>query len=338
MWSTWGAGPPASVVWRPISIWTGGTSRAGLRPVGVITPGTLVLEPLPSMIRLAMAEPRRPSRPVRFTSSGGTVGAFPSAKTERLERTRRTGMGTSIHSMPAAEAGVAPAPGRPVGSSGIREASMKKIGVIGSGDVGEALANGFLTHGYDVMRASRDPGKLAEWKTKAGGKAATGTLAEAAAFGELVTLAVKGAAAEEAVRLCGPDALAGKTVIDTTNPIAETPPVNGVLGYFTGPDESLMERLQRLAPRARFVKAFSCVGSRLMVHPDFGGEKPTMFLCGNDAAAKKDVERILGQFGWEWEDLGKAEAARAIEPLAMLWCIPGFLHDRWNHAFRLLRR
>jgi len=136
----------------------------------------------------------------------------------------------------------------------------------------------------------------------------------------------------------GTEALKGKTVIDATHPISDAPPVNGVIEYFTPINESLMERLQRLAPGARFVKSFSSVGNALMVNPDFGGEKPTMFICGNDEAAKDDVKTILDRFGWEAADMGKAEAARAIEPLAMLWCIPGFLHNQWTHAFRLLRK
>ena len=74
-----------------------------------------------------------------------------------------------------------------------------------------------------------------------------------------------------------------------------------------------------------------------MVNPHFQGGKPTMFICGNDAAAKKTVEGILDQFGWEFEDMGKATAARAIEPLSMLWCIPGFLRNQWVHAFKLLK-
>ena len=215
---------------------------------------------------------------------------------------------------------------------------MKKIAIIGSGAVGEALAAGFLKHGHDVMRASRDPGKLADWKQQAGAKAQTGTFAAAAAWGETVVLAVKGTAAEAAVDLCGVDALAGKTVIDATNPIADAAPENGVLRYFTDINRSLMETLQAKAPAARFVKAFSCVGSAHMVAPHFGGEKPTMFLCGNDAAAKAEVVGILGKFGWETADMGTAEAARAIEPLAMLWCIPGFRENSWGHAFRLLRK
>jgi hypothetical protein len=86
------------------------------------------------------------------------------------------------------------------------------------------------------------------------------------------------------------------------------------------------------------VKAFSCVGNALMVNPDLGGQVPTMFICGDSAAAKQEVQEVLRQFGWEWEDLGGVEAARAIEPLCMLWCIPGFLRNQWTHAFKLLRR
>lgn len=213
-----------------------------------------------------------------------------------------------------------------------------KIAVVGSGIVGETLSGGFLRLGFEVMRASRDPQKLAEWKSKSGPKAAVGTFAEAARFGEIVVLAVKGAAAESAVKLCGPDALKGKLVIDTTNPIADVPPVNGVLNFFTGPNQSLMETLQRTAPQARFVKAFSCVGNGLMVNPELPGGKPTMFICGNDDQAKSMAREILSQFGWETEDMGKAEAARAIEPLCMLWCIPGLIRNQWTHAFRLLKR
>jgi len=213
-----------------------------------------------------------------------------------------------------------------------------KAAVIGSGVVGEALAAGFLKHGHPVMRASRDPGKLVDWKERAGVGAEIGTVESAAEFGEIVALAVKGTAAESAVLRCGIERLAGKTVIDTTNPIAEAPPEDGVLRYFTEMNASLMERLQRAAPEARFVKAFSCVGHAHMVDPDFGGERPTMFICGNDDTAKAEVRGILERFGWEVEDLGTAVAARAIEPLAMLWCIPGLRENRWNHALRLLRR
>jgi predicted dinucleotide-binding enzyme len=125
--------------------------------------------------------------------------------------------------------------------------------------------------------------------------------------------------------------------MDATNPIADAPPQNGVLRFFTDLDESLMERLQRQAPDAHFVKVFSCVGNAFMVNPAFPGGPPTMFICGNDAGAKAEVRTVLGQFGWDTADMGTAEAARAIEPLCMLWCIPGFRQNSWAHAFKLLR-
>jgi len=213
-----------------------------------------------------------------------------------------------------------------------------RVGVIGSGAVGQTLADGFLKHGYEVMRASREPAKLASWKNAAGGNCSIGSFAETARWGSLVVLAVKGSGAEEAVKLCGADALAGKTVIDTTNPIADKPPANGVLQYFTGANESLMERLQRLAPGAHFVKAFSMVGHALMVNPQLPGGKPTMFICGNDAGAKAEVTGILDRFGWEVEDFGSVEGARGIEPLCITWCIPGFLRNDWVHAYKVLRK
>ena len=214
---------------------------------------------------------------------------------------------------------------------------MNKIAVLGSGMVGMALSDGLLALGLEVMRGTREPAKLAAWKDQAGGKASVGTFAEAARHGELIVLAVKGEAAEAVLDQCGAESLAGKTVIDTTNPIATRPPVNGVLSFFTTLDESLMERLQQRVPAANFVKAFSCVGNALMVNPRLPGGPPTMFICGNREAAKAEVRGILDRFGWETEDLGAAEAARAIEPLCILWCIPGFNHNRWTHALKMLR-
>lgn len=213
----------------------------------------------------------------------------------------------------------------------------KTVGVIGSGDVAKTLANGLVRHGFDVMIGTNTAAKRDDLREKTGGGAKVGTFAEAAAHGGIIVLAVKGSAVEGLLGSMGPGPFEGKTVIDTSNPIADAPPVNGVLRYFTSLDESLMERLQRLVPGARFVKAFSCAGHKYMVDPDFGGTRPTMFICGNHDGAKAEVRAILDAFGWETEDLGKAEAARAIEPLAMLWCIPGFLRNDWMHAFKVLR-
>jgi predicted dinucleotide-binding enzyme len=156
-------------------------------------------------------------------------------------------------------------------------------------------------------------------------------------WGEALVLSVRGSAAQSVMELVGKKQADGKLIIDTTNPATEDPPEQGVLRTFTGPNESLMERLQRAYPAARFVKAFNSVGSDRMVDPDFQGVRPTMFYCGDDAQAKGTVARILDQFGWEVADMGGAVAARAIEPLAVLWCIPGFLQDSWTHAFKLLR-
>jgi 8-hydroxy-5-deazaflavin:NADPH oxidoreductase len=211
-----------------------------------------------------------------------------------------------------------------------------KVGILGSGSVAQFLGAGFLKHGYDLMLGTRDPGKLSEWAAR-NPPAKLGSNADAARFGELLVLCAKGTAAADSLRLAGAANLSGKTLIDTTNPIADAPPVNGVLSYFTSMNESLMERLQREFPDTRFVKAFNSVGGTVMVNPPFK-ERPTMFLCGNDSGAKQTVGRILEQFGWEPADMGKVEAARAIEPLCLLWCIPGFVHNDWSlRAFKLLK-
>jgi 8-hydroxy-5-deazaflavin:NADPH oxidoreductase len=213
-----------------------------------------------------------------------------------------------------------------------------KVGIIGSGIVGQTLANGFIKHGYEVTIGTNTPAKREELTSTTKGQAKVGSFEDAARFGDIVVLTTKGSGAEAALRAAGIDNLRGKTVIDTTNPIADAPPVNGVLQYFTSQNESLMERLQRLAPEARLVKSFSCVGNAFMVNPDFSGLRPTMFICGNDDGAKDEVRRILDRFGFEVEDMGTVEAARAIEPLCILWCIPGLRSNRWTHAFKLLKR
>jgi predicted dinucleotide-binding enzyme len=213
---------------------------------------------------------------------------------------------------------------------------MTKVGILGSGDVAKALARGFQKHGYQVAMGTDHPEKLSDFK-KENPLVEIGAYEKAALTGDPIVLCVKGTAAEKLVERIR-DSLVDKTVIDTTNPLADAAPANGVLKFFTTLDDSLMERLQRIAPRAKFVKAFNSIGSPFMVNPDFGGQKPTMFICGNDAEAKKKSSEILGLFGFEVEDVGMAEGARAIEPLSMLWCIPGFLRNEWTHAFKLLKK
>jgi predicted dinucleotide-binding enzyme len=212
-----------------------------------------------------------------------------------------------------------------------------KVGVIGSGVVAQTLGAGFLMHGHTVTMGTRDPAKLKDWAAKHKG-AAVKSMSEAAAFGDIVALAVAGGAALEALKQAGANALSGKPVIDACNPIGGGPPVNGVLSFFTAQNDSLMEQLQKAYPSAHFVKAFNSVGNGQMVNPRFSGGRPTMFICGDDAGAKRTVAQILDQFGWETEDMGAVEAARAVEPLCKLWCIPGIGKGDWSaHAFKLLR-
>jgi len=214
-----------------------------------------------------------------------------------------------------------------------------KVGILGSAVVGQTLGKAFLAEGNEVMIGTRDTSKesLVKWHAS-NPTAKLGSFADTAKFGELIVLAVSGDVAEKVVEQAGKENFSNKIVIDTTNPIAKAPPENGVLKFFTSLDRSLMEILQESVPDAKFVKAFNSIGNVVMYKPKFSGTKPTMFICGNDEGAKKTVTQILDAFGHETEDMGKAEAARAIEPLCMLWCIPGFLRNQWSHAFKLLKK
>ncbi|MBI5608828.1 MAG: NAD(P)-binding domain-containing protein [Deltaproteobacteria bacterium] len=209
-----------------------------------------------------------------------------------------------------------------------------QVGVLGSGQVAQVLAKGFAGAGHSVRIASREGNKLAEFSASSG--IAEGTFASVAGWANLIVLAVKGTVAESVAASIAAQA-AGKILIDVNNPIADAPPEDGILRYFTGPNDSLLERVQAAAPEARCVKAWSCVGNAFMIHPQFPGGRPTMFICGNDAAAKQAVAAILDGFGWDSEDIGSAKGARAIEPLCQLWCAPGMLRGQWAHAFKLLK-
>ena len=215
---------------------------------------------------------------------------------------------------------------------------MKKIGIIGSGAVGVALAKGFLKYDYPTMIGSRSTEKQEKLREEIGGEIHVGDFKAAASFADMLVLAVKGTVATDALHIVGPAVLKNKIVMDATNPIADNPPKNGVLSFFTKMDKSLMEELQETFTETKFVKAFSCIGSHLMVNPEFeDGNRPSMFICGNDEAAKKEVTEITKLFGFDTEDMGSAEAARAIEPICILWCIPGFQSNNWMHALKFIR-
>lgn len=214
-----------------------------------------------------------------------------------------------------------------------------KVGIVGSGIVGRVLATGFLKEGHKVMLGTRNISKeeVVKWKNE-NTYGLLGSFQESAQFGEVIVLAVSGLVVEDAINLAGKEHFSNKVIIDATNPIAAVPPENGVIRFFTTLEESLMEKIQKLLPDAKVVKAFNCVGNAFMYKPNFNGNTPTMFICGNDEEAKKTVTVILTSFGWETEDMGKVEAARAIEPLSILWCIPGFIRNQWTHAFKLLKK
>ncbi|NRB61082.1 MAG: NAD(P)-binding domain-containing protein [Winogradskyella sp.] len=213
---------------------------------------------------------------------------------------------------------------------------MKRIGIIGSGTVGKSLGEGFVKYNHNIMLGTRNTDKLSEWKNQLGENAQLGSVDETAKFGDILILATKGTAAKDVIKSLDKKDLMNKTIIDATNPISDVAPEDGVLKFFTEKDKSLMEELQDIVPEANFVKAFNTIGSALMVNPEFESQ-PTMFIAGNNTDAKSEVAEIVEQFGFEAEDMGTAKASNVIEQLCILWCIPGFRDNKWNHAFKLLK-
>jgi len=215
-----------------------------------------------------------------------------------------------------------------------------KIGIIGSGDVGPRLADRFSELGHQVKIGSRNPNqsKITEWIDKHDKeKASAGTFAETASFGELVVLATLWEGTADAIQLSNSKNLAKKIVIDVTNPLDFTKgmPPSLALGH----TDSAGETVQRLLPDSKVVKAFNIVGNPHMVHPDFPGGKPTMFVCGNDEESKKIItDDILSKFGWETIDIGGIEGCRVLEPVALLWILHYFRTGNGDHAFKLLKK
>jgi len=211
-----------------------------------------------------------------------------------------------------------------------------RVGILGSSDVAKSLARGFLGEGHEVMLGSRDPGKLASWAREAGKGAFSGTLSDAAKFGELVVLAVHGTKSVEAIRTAGADSFSGKVVIDATNPLDMSgivpPKLVGGLGTSSG------ELNQNALPGAFVVKAFNTVGNAHFYKPQFAGGPPDMFLCGDDGKAKEKVSSICKDFGWNPIDVGPIGVAHYLEATAMVWIITALTGGHWHQAFKLLRK
>ena len=213
-----------------------------------------------------------------------------------------------------------------------------KVGIFGTGDVGRALGRAFVTLGHEVKLGAREPNneKAAAWAKESGQKASAGTFAEAAEFGELVVLATLGVANKAVLSAAGPQRLAGKIVIDTTNPLdfsKGVPPTLAISGNDSGGEE-----VQRTLPQSYVVKAFNTVGNAHMFRPDFPGGPPDMFFCGNDEGAKKRLGSLLTDFGWNPVDLGGIEVSRYLEAMCMVWVLYAFKQGGWNHAFKMLRK
>jgi len=209
-----------------------------------------------------------------------------------------------------------------------------KVGILGSGDVGKSFARAFSALGYDVKIGSRSPEKLNEFVAQARERVTSSTFKETARFGDIVVMATLGVGTEEAIRLADPDNLRGKVVIDATNPLDFSP--GGPPKLAIGHTDSLGERVQRWAPQGRVVKAFNTVGNPLFYKPQLPGGPPDMFICGNDAEAKKLVSQICREFGWGVIDIGSIESSRYLEPMCMTWVLHGVLSGSWNHAFKML--
>ena len=214
-----------------------------------------------------------------------------------------------------------------------------KVGIIGSGPVGQAIGKGLVNLGHDVMVGSREPKseKVTAWVETNGKHASSGTFEETAKFGDMIVLATLWAGTESALKLAGHNNFSGKVVIDTTNPLLfgkQNEPPRLALGH----TDSAGEQVQRWLPDAKIVKAFNMVGNAHMVNPQFPGGPPDMFICGNDKEAKEKVTDILKAFGWIVTDIGGIEGARELEPLCILWVKYVFIKDGWNHAFKMLSK
>ena len=212
---------------------------------------------------------------------------------------------------------------------------QQTVAILGNGTVGIALAKGFAALGARVVFGTRDvQGAKTREALAAVPSATAASYAEAAKACDVAVVALPWQGLEEALRLAGADNLAGKLVIDPSNPLDFS---SGVPRLALGFSDSAGEVVQRLLPQAKVVKAFNIIGAPFMVHPKFEGGVPDMLIAGNDEAAKREVGRVLEAFGWRKAvDMGDITASRLLEPLAMAWITYAFRNGHWTHAFSLL--
>lgn len=211
-----------------------------------------------------------------------------------------------------------------------------KVAILGSGDVGQALAKAFKSEGHEVMLATRDTKSDKAKAIKDVQGIQVQTFAEAAKWCELAVLCSLWTAIDDVIELIGPSNLKDKVVIDVTNPLDFSkgmPP-----SLLIGTNDSAGEEVQRKLPQAKVVKALNSVGNAHMYKPQFGSTPPTMFYCGNDKGAKEVVHTILLSFGWAPVDIGDITGSRELEPLCVLWVKYGMVTNSWNHAFTMLRQ
>lgn len=210
-----------------------------------------------------------------------------------------------------------------------------KIGILGSGAVGKALAKGFASRGQEVMIGSRTPEKLEldGSATASGGKISAGTFEQAAKYGDMLVLCCLGSATEQVLKLSGEENFNGKVLIDATNQLDFSK--GGQPGMIYGTENSLGKIVQGHLPGAKVVKCFNTVPSSQMVDPIF--KDVDMLICGNDAGAKKTVTDLLTQFGWKGSiDIGGIENSVWLEAQVPLWVRVGASLNTWNHVFKVL--
>jgi predicted dinucleotide-binding enzyme len=194
-----------------------------------------------------------------------------------------------------------------------------KIGVLGSGIVGQTIGSRLVELGHEVTVGTREPKKLEDWCQKAGPRARAGSFAASAAFGEILFNCTAGLSSLEALKMAGEQALADKLLIDIANPLdfsSGMPPSLSVCNT-----DSLGEQIQRAFPRLKVVKTLNTVNAEVMVRPSLVPGDHDVFVSGNDAAAKAQVTEILMDgFGWtSVVDLGDITTARGTEMLLPLW-------------------